>query len=104
MGMEEKKQKAAKETDPVLRAKIIEEIENDGKLLQSKYEKRNELTNRFKHIDPSKHVSRLIERMKQAIESGNKSGGRGGSSGGSSGSRNRRNPTNPYDPFGDPNN
>ena len=75
MGMEEKKKKAMDPNlSPQEKLAILEEIEADGRLLQSKYEKRNELTNRFRHIDPSKHVSKLIERIKQAIESGGKKG------------------------------
>ncbi|CAG8759792.1 11712_t:CDS:2, partial [Funneliformis caledonium] len=98
-GMEEKKKKALDPNlSPQEKLAILEEIEEDGKLLQAKYEERNRLTNRFKHIDPSKHVSKLIERMRQAIERSNKGGG-SGNGGGSGG--NRRNPnSDPNNPFG----
>jgi len=87
----EEKQKRAMDPNlsPQEKMAILEEIEEDGKLLKAKYEERNKLTNRFSHIDPSKHVSRLIERMKQAIE---KSYGSGGSGGG------RENPNQPNRP------
>jgi hypothetical protein len=68
--IEENRKKAAKETDPVSRAKILAEIEKDGELLKTKLEERNKYTDRFRHIDPSKYVERMIERMKRAIESG----------------------------------
>ncbi|CAI2198572.1 10652_t:CDS:1, partial [Funneliformis geosporum] len=69
MGMEEKKKRAMDPNlSPQEKLAILEEIEEDGRLLQAKYEERNQLTNRFKHIDPSKHVSKMLERMRQAIE------------------------------------
>src|SRR5207248_5249449 len=79
----EEKQKRAMDPNlsPQEKMAILEEIEEDGKLLKTKYEERNKLTNRFRHIDPSKHVSRLIERMKQAIERSYGSGGSGGGGG-----------------------
>jgi hypothetical protein len=97
--MEENKRKAMDPSlSPQEKLVILEEIKEDGKLLEQKYKEHQQYSNRYR-FDASKHIHDLIERMKKAIE-GRKPEGRGSSSGGSSGG-NRRNPNNPNDPFGD---
>src|SRR5436309_6026420 len=86
--MEENKRKAMKETDPAKKAALIQAIEEDGLLLQQKYKKKQELSNKF-NIDPKKKVDDLIEAMKKAIEKAGKKKDPGGGGGGS-----HRNPNN----------
>jgi hypothetical protein len=94
--MKENKQKALKETDPIKKQALIEEIEADGRLLQSKLEERNKYTEKFKYVNVSKYVSDLVEGMKKAIERSFKN-----SRGGSSGSNQPNKPKSPNDPLGD---
>src|SRR4051812_22535403 len=61
-----RRQEAMNEEDPVRRAKILQLIEEDGKVLKEKYQKKQELSNKF-NFDPSKKVNDLIEKMKKAI-------------------------------------
>jgi len=46
--MEENKRKAMKETDPMKKAALIAQIEEDGLLLQQKYQKKKEISDKFK--------------------------------------------------------
>lgn len=97
--MEEKKKKAM---DPNLtpqeKLAILEEIKEDGKLLEQKYKEHQQYSNKYR-FDASKHISDLIERMKRAIE-GKSGNNRNPRSGGSGSGGNRRKPNNPNDPFG----
>ena len=88
--MEENKRKAMKETDPMKKAALIAQIEEDGLLLQQKYQKKKEISDKFKW-DPKKKVDDLIEAMKKAINKTRKKKDPSGSGGGS-----HRNP-NPSD-------
>ncbi|CAG8657837.1 9272_t:CDS:2, partial [Ambispora gerdemannii] len=63
--------KAMKETDPSKKAALIQAIEEDGLLLQQKYQKKKELSDKF-NFDPKRKVDDLIEAMKKAIERGEK--------------------------------
>ncbi|CAG8649231.1 10005_t:CDS:2, partial [Ambispora gerdemannii] len=74
--------KAMKETDPSKKAALIQAIEEDGLLLQQKYQKKKELSDKF-NFDPKKKVDDLIEAMKKAIERSRKK--KGGGSGGGNG-------------------
>src|SRR5947209_5181099 len=76
--MEENKRKAMSETDPIKKVALIQSIEEDGLLLQQKYKKKQELSNKF-NFDPKKKVDDLIESMKKAIKKGKrkKPGGSG---------------------------
>ncbi|CAG8805253.1 46272_t:CDS:2 [Gigaspora margarita] len=69
--MEENKRKAMSETDPTKKAALIQAIEEDGLLLQQRYKKKQELSNKF-NFDPKKKVDDLIESMKKAIKKGKK--------------------------------
>ncbi|MCE8163125.1 MAG: hypothetical protein I3274_02805 [Candidatus Moeniiplasma glomeromycotorum] len=88
--MEENKRKAMNETDSIKKAALIAQIDEDGLLLQQKYQKKKELSNKF-NFDPKKKVDDLIKAMKKAIERNNKKP-RG--SGGGGGSGRNRNPNN----------
>ena len=67
------------EKDPVRRARILQLIEENGKALEGKYRKKQELSNKF-NFNPSKKINDLIESIKRSIERKNKrnSGGNGG--------------------------
>src|SRR5438046_770516 len=94
--MEQNKLKAMRETDPIKKQALIDEIEADGILLQQKYQEHQQHSNRYR-FDASKHVYDIVEAMKKAIAGKV----RGGSGDGGSGSRgNRRGLSNPDDPFG----
>jgi hypothetical protein len=70
--MEENKRKAMKsDISPSEKATLIQLIEEDGSLLQQKYEKKKGLSNRF-NFDPTKKVRGIIDAMKKAIEKGNR--------------------------------
>jgi hypothetical protein len=44
--MEENKQKAVRETDPIKKQALIDEIEADGRLLQQKYQEHQQHSNK----------------------------------------------------------
>lgn len=82
------RKEALDEKDPIRRAKIIEQIEDQGKVLQGKYQKKQELSNKF-NFDPGKKVKNLIDAIKRALDKKDKKGsGNGGIS------RTPRNPNN----------
>ncbi|CAG8447675.1 9241_t:CDS:2 [Cetraspora pellucida] len=76
------RKEALNEEDPIRRGKIMELIEEQGKNLESKYRKKQELSNKF-NFDPGQKVNKLIDAIKKALDkkdrSGNNGGGRGGS-------------------------
>ena len=100
--MEEKKQQAMNEKDPTIKQKLLAEIETDGELLRSKYEERNQYTDKFKYVNISKHVSDLVEKLKRAVE-GKTDRPRGGGSGGNGSGGNRGSGGSSGNPFGDGN-
>src|SRR5688572_24740409 len=51
--IQKQRQEALDEKDPVRRAKILQLIEDNGKLLEGKYRKKQELSKKF-NFDPSK--------------------------------------------------
>ena len=69
--MTENQQKAVNEKDPTKRAKIIELIEDDGKVLQGKQAEKAKLENRL-NFDAGKYVRDMVETMKKVIEEMNK--------------------------------
>jgi hypothetical protein len=71
----------------VRRARILQLIEENGKVLEGKYRKKQELSKKF-NFNPSKKINDLIESIKKAIERNNKKGS-GGSSGGGRSGRNK---------------
>jgi hypothetical protein len=94
--MEENKRKAMDPNiSPSEKAALLEEIEADGRLLQQKYEEHRKHSSKF-NFEPRKYVSNLVEAMKRAIEGTSSGNSRGRGSGSGS---NRRNPSNPTDPF-----
>src|SRR6185437_11659700 len=77
--MKENQKKAAdKNIDSAERALLMQLIEEDGKRLKSNLEKQKEINKKF-HFNPDKYVSDLLEKMKKAIEKGNKGKGAGSS-------------------------
>ncbi|RHZ37050.1 hypothetical protein [endosymbiont GvMRE of Glomus versiforme] len=102
--MEENKRKAMDPNiSPSEKAALLEEIENDGKLLQQKYAEHKAHSNKFR-FDPSKYVSDMIEAMRRAIEKGDRDGsGNGGNGNGGGGSGRNKDPSDPNNPFGDDN-
>ncbi|CAG8572178.1 896_t:CDS:2, partial [Ambispora gerdemannii] len=72
------KKEALDEKDPVRRAKIMELIEEQGKNLEAKYRKKQELSNKF-NFDPGRKVNNLINAIKKALDKKDRSSGGGGS-------------------------
>jgi hypothetical protein len=69
----------------------MEQIEEQGKVLEGKYRKKQELSNKF-NFDPGKKVDKLIDAIKKALNKKDKSdNGSGG------GSRNKKGPSSKND-------
>lgn len=81
------------EKDPIRRAKILQLIEDNGKILEEKYRKKQQFANKF-NFDPKKKINDLIESIKKAVERKNKKD-LGGS--GKENSRRTNKNTNPHD-------
>jgi len=99
--MQENKRKAMSEKDPAKRAKFLQLIEEDSKLLEANLKKQQAIPKSGINFDPHKHVSEMIEGMKRAIERSSR-GGSGGSGGNGSGSNRKKQPDS--NPFGEDDN
>jgi hypothetical protein len=62
------------EKDPIRRAKILQEIEDNGKILEGKYRKKQELSSRF-NFDPSRKVKSMLDAIKKALDKKDKKDG-----------------------------
>lgn len=85
--IQKQRKEALDEKDPVRRGRILQLIEENGKILEGKYKKKQELANKF-NFDPKKKINDLIESIKKAVERKNRKGS------GGSGGRNSRTDTN----------
>lgn len=83
--IQKQRKEAMEEKDPIRRGKILQVIEENGKKLEEKYRKKQELSNKF-NFDPGKKVGNLIDAIKRAIDKKDKNGSR--SSGSSRGNKN----------------
>ncbi|CAG8504835.1 5619_t:CDS:1, partial [Racocetra fulgida] len=61
------RKEALNEKDPIRRGKIMELIEEQGKNLEAKYRKKQELSNKF-NFDPGQKVNKLIDAIKKALD------------------------------------
>lgn len=65
--IQKQRKEALDEKDPVRRARILQLIEENGKVLEGKYRKKQELSKKF-NFNPNKKINDLIESIKKAIE------------------------------------
>ena len=66
--IEQNRKKAMdKNIDPAEKVLLLQLIEEDGKKLTASLEKQKDIDKKFKY-DPSKHVSDLLSKIKEAIE------------------------------------
>jgi len=96
--MQENKRKAMNEKDPTKRARFLQLIEENSKLLEENLRQQQAIPKSEINFDPAKHVSEMVEGMLRAIQGKNKDG----SGGGGGGEQNKTKKPNSLDnPFGD---
>ncbi|WNE40170.1 MAG: Xanthine phosphoribosyltransferase [Mycoplasmataceae bacterium] len=65
--IQKQKKEALDEKDPIRRGKIMEAIEENSKVLEEKYRKKQELSKRF-NFNPSKKVKRMLDTIKNVLD------------------------------------